>query len=102
MNVTGELFPASKIFQNPVSEAGKLRKLVRAVYDEEIRIQQALGGDAPLDTAVTALYMTKLNEIARFRELVGPIELMGSGASETSMEGADNMMLNKVKTRGEN
>jgi hypothetical protein len=100
LNVTGELFPASKIFQNPVSEAKKLRKLVRAVYDEEIRIQQALGGDAPLDQAVTALYMTKLNEIARFKELVGPIELMSSGASKSSMEGADNMFKGKVINRG--
>ena len=95
LETTGELFPSSKFLQNPASEASKLRGLVMAINDEEIRIQKALSGDVPLDKAMTSLYMTKLNEIARFKELVGPIELMNSGASALSMSGADDMILKK-------
>jgi hypothetical protein len=99
LETTGQLFPSSRFVQNPASEAKKLRRLVEAVNAEETRIQTALAGSTPLDKSITSVYLTKLNEIARFKELVGPIELMGDGASETSMSGAQQMILNKVKNR---
>ena len=99
LETTGQLFPSSRFVQNPASEAKKLRRLVEAVNAKETRIQTALAGSTPLDKSITSLYLTKLNEIARFKELVGPIELMGDGASEKSMSGAQEMILNKVKNR---
>ena len=99
LETTGQLFPSSRFVQNPASEAKKLRRLVEAVNAEETRIQTALAGSTPLDKSITSLYLTKLNEIARFKELVGPIELMGDGASEASMSGAQQIILDKVKNR---
>ena len=95
---TEGLFPSEeRLFRNPVSEANKLALLVDALKAEEIRLQTVRASDVPVDKAVLATASQKLQEIARLKELLGPVLMQGGGnATATSISGAQNLMRSKL------
>ena len=98
LQATEGLFPSEeRLFRNPVSEANKLSLLVDALKAEEIRLQTLRASDVPVDKAVLATASQKLQEIARLKELLGPVLMQGGGnATATSISGAQNLMRSKL------
>jgi hypothetical protein len=91
------LFPSEEaLFRNPISEANKLALLVEALKNEEIRLQELRASEVPQDTAVLATASQKLQEIARLKELLGPVLMKGGGQATTeSVNGATRVMQSK-------
>jgi hypothetical protein len=100
LQATEGLFPSEEaLFRNPVSEANKLALLVEALKAEEVRLQELRASDVPEDTAVLATASQKLQEIARLKELLGPVLMTGGGqATATSVSGAKDLMRRKLRT----
>lgn len=97
LEVTGQLFPnTDTFFANPVSEANKLISLVDALNTEEIRLQRLRASDSPVDSAVLATAEQKLGEIARLKNLLGPVARMAATASSTNVSAAQDLMRDKV------
>ena len=96
LEVTGQLFPnPDTFFANPVSEANKIVSLVEALNQEEIRLQQMRASDSPVDSQVLATAEQKLGEIARLKQLLGPVSQMAGTASVTDLSGAQNLLKQK-------
>jgi hypothetical protein len=97
LQATEELFPSEEaLFRNPVSEANKLALLVEALKAEEVRLQELRASPVPQDTAVLATASQKLQEIARLKELLGPVLIQGGGQATTeSVKGATRVMQSK-------
>tara|TARA_R110002096_G_scaffold55924_3_gene143119 strand:- start:1176 stop:1754 length:579 start_codon:yes stop_codon:yes gene_type:complete len=96
LQVTGELFPnPDTFFSNPVSEANKLVSLVEALNAEEIRLQRMRASDSPQDSAVMATAETKLGEIAKLKQLLGPVSQMSGTATPVDLSGAQNLLRKK-------
>jgi len=97
LQATEGLFPSEeKLFRNPVSEANKLSLLVDALNNEEIRLQTLRASEVPQDATVLAVASQKLQEIARLKELLGPVLIKGGGqATENSISGAKELMRRK-------
>jgi len=100
LQATEGLFPSEeRLFRNPVSEANKLALLVDALKNEEIRLQKLRASDVPVDAAVLGVASQKLQEIARLKELLGPVLMLGGDeATATSISGAQNLMRGKLRT----
>jgi hypothetical protein len=84
-------------FRNPASEVKKLVLLVEALKNEEVRLQQLRASEVPQDAAVLATAAQKLQEIARLKELLGPVLTQG-GARGTAeqVSGAKALMRRKL------
>ena len=96
LEVTGQLFPnPDTFFANPISEANKIVSLVEALNQEEIRLQQMRASDSPVDAQVLATAEQKLGEIARLKQLLGPVAQMAGTASVTDLSGAQNLLKKK-------
>jgi len=97
---TEGLFPnEERLFRNPVSEANKLALLVDALKKEEVRLQELRAAEEPIDPAVLATASQKLQEIARLKELLGPVLMQGGAeATATSISGAQDLMRGKLRT----
>lgn len=96
LQVTGELFPnPDTFFSNPVSEANKLLSLVEALNAEEIRLQRMRASDSPQDSAVMATAEMKLGEIAKLKQLLGPVSQMSGTAAPVDLSGAQNLLRKK-------
>ena len=88
LETTGQLFPnPDKFFGNPASEANKIVSLMEALKNEEIRLQRLRASASPVDSAVLSTAEQKLGEIARLKQLLGPVAQMGSTASPQSLSG---------------
>jgi hypothetical protein len=84
---TEGLFPSeTALFRNPVDEAKKLVLLAGALNDEEIRLKTLLASEVPVEPAVRAHALQKLQEIARLNELLGPVLMEGTIATTGSFE----------------
>jgi hypothetical protein len=96
LEVTGQLFPnPDTFFANPVTEANKIVSLMEALDAEELRLQRMRASDSPQDSAVLATAEQKLGEIARLKQLLGPVSQMAGTASVTDLSGAQNLLKNK-------
>jgi hypothetical protein len=96
LEVTGQLFPnPDTFFSNPVTEANKIVSLMEALDSEELRLQRMRASDSPQDSAVLATAEQKLGEIARLKQLLGPVSQMAGTASVTDLSGAQNLLKNK-------
>jgi len=96
LEVTGQLFPnPDTFFSNPVSEANKLLSLVEALNAEEIRLQRMRASDSPQDSAVMATAEMKLGEIAKLKQLLGPVSQMSGTAAPVDLSGAQNLLRKK-------
>ena len=82
-------------FSNPVTEANKIVSLMEALDSEELRLQRMRASDSPQDSAVLATAEQKLGEIARLKQLLGPVSQMAGTASVTDLSGAQNLLKNK-------
>jgi len=101
LEVTGQLFPnPDKFFGNPVSEMNKIVSLMEALDNETIRLQRMRASDSPVDSAVLATAEQKLGEIARLKQLLGPVSQMGSGTTVKDLSGAKNLLKQKAKNLG--
>lgn len=101
LETTGQLFPnPDKFFGNPASEANKIVSLMEALKNEEIRLQRLRASASPVDSAVLSTAEQKLGEIARLKQLLGPVAQMGSTASPQSLSGAKNLLNQKAKQLG--
>jgi hypothetical protein len=101
LETTGQLFPnPDKFFGNPASEANKIVSLMEALKNEEIRLQRLRASASPVDSAVLSTAEQKLGEIARLKQLLGPVAQMGSTASPQSLSGAINLLDQKAKKLG--
>jgi len=93
LQVTGELFPnPDTFFANPVTEANKIVSLMEALDVEEIRLQQMRASDSPQDSSVLATAEQKLGEIARLKQLLGPVSQMAGTASVTDLTAAKKLL----------
>jgi hypothetical protein len=96
LEVTGQLFPnPDTFFSNPVTEANKIVSLMEALDSEELRLQRMRASDSPQDSAVLATAEQKLGEIARLKQLLGPVSQMAGTASVTDLSGAKNLLNKK-------
>jgi hypothetical protein len=93
-----ELFPnEANLFRNPVSESKKIIVLVEALNNEEIRLQKLRASDVPQDSAVLANASQKLQEIARLKELLGPVLTEGvTSATAYDITGASDLMRSRL------
>ena len=98
-----ELFPnEANLFRNPVSESKKIIVLVEALNNEEIRLQKLRASDVPQDSAVLANASQKLQEIARLKELLGPVLTEGvTSATAYDITGAQDLMRSRLPASGE-
>ena len=93
LEVTGTLFPnPDNFFGNPVTEANKIVSLMKALDDEEIRLQQMRASESPVDSAQLAIAEQKLGEISRLKNLLGPVSAMVDTASPTDITRAQEKM----------
>jgi hypothetical protein len=97
LEVTGQLFPnPENFFSNPVTEANKIVSLMEALDAEEIRLQRLRASDSPQDSTVLATAEQKLGEIARLKQLLGPVSQMANTASATGLSGAQDLLKRKA------
>lgn len=97
LEVTGKLFPnPDKFFANPETEANKIVSLMKALDAEEIRLQQIRASASPVNSAQLAMSEQKLGEIARLKNLLGPVSAMVNTASSTDISGAQTLMQSKL------
>ena len=79
-------------------KTNKLALLVDALKNEEIRLQKLRASDVPVDASVLGVASQKLQEIARLKELLGPVLMLGGDeATATSISGAQNLMRGKLR-----
>ena len=73
--------------------------LIEALKNEEIRLHEVRAQDTPVDAAVLANAAQKLQEIARLKELLGPVLMSGRSTTTTeTVERAKNLMKGKMPT----
>ena len=98
LEVTGTLFPnPDNFFGNPVTEANKIVSLMKALDAEEIRLQQMRASESPVDSAQLSIAEQKLGEIARLKNLLGPVSAMVNTASPIDITGAQDLMKSKLR-----
>jgi hypothetical protein len=68
---------------------------MEALDSEELRLQRMRASDSPQDSAVLATAEQKLGEIARLKQLLGPVSQMAGTASVTDLSGAKNLLNKK-------
>lgn len=101
LETTGQLFPNPDNWMgNPASEANKIVSLMEALKNEEIRLQRLRASASPVDSAVLSTAEQKLGEIARLKQLLGPVAQISSTASPQSLSGAKNLLNKKAKQLG--
>jgi hypothetical protein len=101
LQATEGLFPSEERWlRNPVSEMNKLALLVDALKMEERRLYGLMASDIPQEGAVMATAAQKLQEIARLKELLGPVVTQGGDrATQEDIESATNLMMSKMPSR---
>ena len=101
LEVTGTLFPNPDNFLgNPVTEANKIVSLMKALDAEEIRLQQLRASDSPVDSAQLSIAEQKLGEIARLKNLLGPVSAMATNPNPQSLSGAKDLLKKKAMQLG--
>ena len=105
LQVTGSLFPNPEaIFRNPVTEANKLRSLMVELNREERRLYELSASPANVSKAQLDIAEQKIGEIARLKNLLGPIQAMGGtdgGVKPGELSDATQALRNKVnRNRG--
>ena len=100
LQATEGLFPNEEaLFRNPYAEANKLALLVEALKNEETRLQELRASNVPIEAAVLTNASQKLQEIARLKELLGPVLMQGDNrATAKSVSGAKKLMQGKLQT----
>ena len=103
--MTGSLFPNPEaIFRNPVTEANKLRSLMVELNREERRLYELRASPANVSKAQLDIAEQKIGEIARLKNLLGPIQAMGGtdgGVKPGELSDATQALRNKVnRNRG--
>jgi hypothetical protein len=104
LQATEKLFPNEQnLFVNPYSEAKKLVVLVEALKEEEIRLHEVMAKDTPQDPAVLLNASQKLQEIARLKELLGPVLMSrNSRATTETFDRGKSLMRNKIDIKAAN
>ena len=100
---TEKLFPnETEFFSNPASEVKKMVLLVETLNREQIRLLtlRASADKGTVPQNVLAVAARKLQEIARLKEILGPILAGGVPAASTAdVEGAVDLMKNLMPNR---
>jgi hypothetical protein len=89
----------STILANPVTEANKMLALADALNIELRAKLEVLSSDTPQDPTVVAVAQSKIQEIYRLQNFLGPIVSMGTkvnSASPSDISAATNLMMQKV------
>ena len=89
----------STILANPVTEANKMLALADALNIELRAKLEVLSSDTPQDPTVVAVAQSKIQEIYRLQNFLGPIVSMGTkvnSASPADISAATNLMMKKV------
>ena len=89
----------STILANPVTEANKMLALADALNIELKAKLEVLASDIPQDATVVAVAQSKIQEIYRLQNFLGPVVSMGTkvnSASPADISAATNLMMEKV------
>ena len=70
---------------------------MKALDAEEIRLQQMRASESPVDSAQLSIAEQKLGEIARLKNLLGPVSAMVNTASPIDITGAQDLMKSKLR-----